>query len=203
MQYHLASPFIEKIHLFIDDEEALNTLKLISNNSDKFVIICVGKKPKYIDFFRYIVEHLKNTICMITNTDILLYECDQKLITNVKENKISYALTRYEHDMSHPLIDNYLGSHDCYIFNSAFLESSVLSNENINFFQNFPGIESHIIKTFCDEGFKVQNPCYQIKIVHLHQSGLRQHGKWIGLHDHWDVTFLKQSVWFVPPTIIN
>ena len=44
---------------------------------------------------------------MITNADIFLHETDDKLIENLKENKIAYALTRYEYDMTHPLIDNY------------------------------------------------------------------------------------------------
>ena len=48
---NLASPYIEKIHLFVDDNDALVRLNELSNHSDKIVIIEVGKKPKYSDFF--------------------------------------------------------------------------------------------------------------------------------------------------------
>jgi hypothetical protein len=198
---NINSNFIEKIHLFVDDNDALNRLKIISNNSDKIVIISIGIKPKYNDFFKYIIDNLKDNICMITNADIYLYECDLKLIQNLKNEKLCYALTRYEHNMSHPLIDNYCGSHDSYIFNSKFINYKII-NEHTNFYQNFPGIESHIIKNFCDSEVKVLNPCKQIKIVHLHKTQLRNHGIWIGLHKSGDYKTHMQSVWWVPPIVL-
>ena len=195
---NLASKFIEKIHVFVDDNEALNKLKELTNNSEKVIVIEVGKKPMYTDFFNYIINNLNNKICMITNSDIFLYECDENLIDNLKENKIAYALTRYEYNMSHPLIDKYQGSHDCYIFNSKFINENII-NEHTNFYQNLPGIETHLIKNFCDNGFKVYNPCHQIKIIHLHKTQLRNHGKWIGLHRCGDDNHFEKSCWCIPP----
>ena len=195
---NLESKFVEKIHLFIDDNQALEKVNILSKNSEKVVIIKIGENPKYSDFFEYIIKNLNDKICMITNADIFLYECNDKLIDNLKENKIAYALTRYEYNMSHPLIDNYYGSHDCYIFNSKFINENII-NEHTNFYQNFPGIESHIIKNLYDNGFKVYNPCYQIKIIHLHKSELRNHGEWIGLHRCGDVTHFINSCWCIPP----
>jgi hypothetical protein len=198
---NLYSPFVEKIHLFVDDNEALVKLNELSNNSDKIVVVEVGKRPKYSDFFNYIIKNVKDEICIIINSDIFLYENDEKLIANLKENKIAYALTRYEHDMTHPLINDYHGSHDAYIFNSKFINETII-NEDTNFYQNFPGIESHIIKAFCDIGFNVYNPCIQIKIVHLHKTQLRNHGEWIGLHKYGDDEYHKKSCWWVPPVIL-
>jgi hypothetical protein len=198
---NISCPFIEKIHLFIDDNDALNRLTEITNKSDKIVIISIGVKPKYSDFFNYIIKNVNNKICMITNSDIYLLQCDMKLIENLNNNKIAYALTRYEYDMSHPLIDNYAGSHDCYIFNSRFISEKII-NEHTNFYQNFPGIETHIIKALCDEDYKVYNPCKQIKIVHLHKTQLRNHGQWIGLHRSGDFDYHKKSCWWVPPVIL-
>lgn len=195
---NISSPFVEKLHLFLDDEDALNRVKELSNNSEKVVIIEVGKKPKYNDFFKYILDNLKNKICMITNSDIYLFECDNRLIESANINMIAYALTRYEYDMSCPLIDNYQGSHDCYIFNSKFIDEKII-NEHTDFNQNLPGIETHIIKNFCDNGFKVYNPCRQIKIIHLHKTQLRNHGQWIGLHRCGDDNYHKKNCWYVPP----
>jgi hypothetical protein len=199
---NLNSQFVEKLHLFIDDIDALNRINILSNNSDKVKIIEVGKKPQYSDFFKYIIDNLANKICMITNADIFLYECDNNLINMLKENKIAYALTRHEYNMSHPLIDNYQGSHDSYIFNSSFIDNSIINNDT-NFYQNYPGIETHIIRALCDLGFRVLNPCKQIKIVHLHQTDLRNHGKWIGLHTCGDDMFFRKSCWNVPPVILD
>jgi hypothetical protein len=139
---------------------------------------------------------------MITNADIFLYECDNRLIETININKIAYALTRYEYNMSCPLINEYQGSHDCYIFNSKFIDDKII-NEHTNFSQNLPGIESHIIKNFCDNGFKVYNPCRQIKIIHLHKTQLRNHGEWIGLHNSGDHNYHMKNCWYVPPIYIS
>jgi hypothetical protein len=198
---NLSNEYIEKIHLFIDDDTGLNRIKEISNHSDKVVVICVGKKPKYSDFFDYIINNIKDKICMITNADIYLNKLDLNLIDNLNYEKVVYALTRYEYDMSHPLINNYGGSHDCYIFHSKFLSMKII-NQHTDFFQNFPGIESHIIKSFHDDGFKIYNPCFQIQIVHLHKTELRNHGQWIGLHSSGDWVYFKKSCWWVPPVTL-
>jgi len=198
---NISSPFIEKIHLFVDDNDALVKLNELSNNSEKIVIIEIGKKPKYSDFFNYIINNVKDKICMIINSDIFLHEVDNNLITRLNENKIAYALTRYEHDMSHPLINDYHGSHDAYIFNSKFIDITII-NEHTDFYQNFPGIETHIIKALCDNGFMVFNPCKQIKIIHLHKTQLRNHGHWIGLHNYGDDNYHRKSCWWVPPILL-
>jgi hypothetical protein len=195
------SPLIEKIHLFVDDNDAVSKLKSLFGDSNKIHIIAVGKKPKYTDFFNYILNYLPNNICMIINSDIYLHSCDLNILNKLNDNKIVYALTRHEYDMSCPLINEYYGSHDAYIFNSKFLSQNII-NQHTNFYQNFPGIESRIIKSFYDEGYTVYNPCKQILIVHLHKTQLRNHGQWIGLHAYGDVTFFRNSCWCISPIIL-
>lgn len=196
---------IEKIHLFVDNIESLNLLNKIieENKSTKIVVIEVGKKPMYSDFFIYILNNLQNKICMIINADIYLSDCDFSLINRLNNEKIMYCLTRYEHDNSSRLIDDYGGSHDCYIFNSKFIDKNII-NEHTNLFQNQPGIETHIIKTFYDLGFTMYNPCKQIKIIHLHKSQLRNYNcsGWIGLHPHGDFDYFYNSCWCIPPKIL-
>ena len=198
---NLENPDVDKIHLFLDDDDALNRLNEISGFSEKIVVACIGIKPKYDDFFRYIIDNLHGQICMITNADIYLYECEYRLIESVKTEKICYSLSRHEHDLSHPQIDQYYGSHDCYIFNSLFIDEKII-NAHTNFHQNCPGIESQIVKNFCDHGFKVYNPCKQIKIVHLHKTQLRNQGKWVGLHVCGDLYHQRSSCWWVPPILL-
>jgi hypothetical protein len=198
---NISCPFVDKVHLFVDDNDALIRLKELTNDSEKVVVIGIGKKPKYNDFFNYIINSLNDKICMITNSDIYLFECDLNLIERLKNEKLCYTLSRYEYDMSHPQIDNYGGSHDCYIFNSKFIDNKII-NGHTNFYQNFPGIETHTIKNFCDQGFNMYNPCKQIKIVHLHKTQLRNRGEWIGLHREGDWDFFRKSVWHIPPIIL-
>jgi len=202
LKKNIDSEIIEKIHLFVDDNDSLEKLKFVTNNSDKIIVIEIGKKPKYSDFFRYILDNLKNKICMICNSDIYLHEYNLDLLNILKEKKNLYVLTRYEYDMSHSLIDNYCGSHDCYIFNSSYLDENIINNHT-NFYQNYPGIETQIIKSFYDCGFEPLNPCRQIKIIHLHKSNLRKHGEWIGLHNCGDDDYMKKNCWYVPPCVIQ
>lgn len=199
--HNINSEYVEKIHLFLDDEDAVEKLRSITN-SEKIEIISVGKKPKYCDFFEYIIHHVQNKICMIINADIYLAECDQELIQRLLDTKIGYTLTRYEWDMSHYLIDNYCGSHDCYIFNSKFLTENIVHSPHTLYNQNIPGIESQIISALLDEGLTMYNPCKQIKIVHLHKSELRNRtGEWIGLHRPGNDE-LYTSRWYISPVYL-
>jgi hypothetical protein len=171
---NVASESVEKIHLFVDNEDAVQLLGNITNNSDKICIISIGKQPMYYDFFNYILTHLPNHICMITNADIYLHTTNDDLINRLVTERYVYALTRYEEDMSHTLIDNLFESYDCYIFNSAFLHESIL-DKNLQYYQNSLGIETRVVTSFFNNGFKPLNPCYQLKIVHLHKSNLRNY----------------------------
>jgi hypothetical protein len=205
--HNLNSNIIQKIHLFIDSNDAmekLNEIKSNNINSNKIITISINKQPTYHDFFGYILNNLPNNICMIANSDIYLHSYNLNLIKLLSCGKYCYALTRHEHDMSCPLIDKYFNSHDCYIFNSKYLDNRILCL-NTNFQQNLIGIESRIIKSFCNLKFKVFNPCKQIKIVHLHKTNLRNYtmNDWIGLHKYGDDDFLFKSCWYIPPSIIT
>lgn len=205
LQTNLANPCIASVHLFVENEQSLEMLHAVTTAyADKVVVINVGKKPLYTDFLRYIVDHLNDHLCMIANADIYLGQCDYSLIERLRARPATvYCLTRYEHDFSHPLMDNYSGSHDCYLFHSSFVQESMVQSSHLQHFQNYPGIESHVIKAFCDHGFVARNPCFQIKIIHLHRTQLRCHGEWIGLHAYGDMIFHQASCWWVPPTRIE
>jgi hypothetical protein len=200
---NIKSSVIEKIHLFVDNEDSHNTLlNIIKNtNTDKITVIEIGKKPTYSDYFKYIIENLQNKICMIANSDIYIHKVDNSVLDMLEKNNWGYALTRHEFDLSCPLINNYAGSHDCYIFKANLVNESIL--ENVRFYQNYLGIETRIIKALCEQNIKIFNPCRQIKIVHLHKSELRKHGEWIGLHNLGDDDCLKLSCWYVPPINIE
>jgi hypothetical protein len=172
--------------------EKLNEIKSNNINSHKIVIISIKKNPTYYDFFNYILNNLQNKICMIINSNIYLHSYDINLINLLVHEKYCYSLTRYEYDMTHPLIDNYLGSHDCYIFNSKYLNNKICENINLN--QNLLEIEKKIIKSFCDLKFKVFNPCKQIKIVNLHNI--------LNYFNNNELLFIKKNFWYVPPSVL-
>jgi len=163
---NINSKYISKIHLYLDDEISLRKIESINNN--KINIISTSKQPLYSDLFEYAINNLKNEICMVSNSDIYLHECDIDCINRISDN--IFTLTRYEHDFSCKLINNYVGSHDAFIFKSP-LNKNILTK--INHYQNIWGSENEVIDTLVTYGYKLYNPCYQIKIVHLHSSNLR------------------------------
>jgi hypothetical protein len=177
LYHNINSTLVEKIHLFVDDDEALQSLNNIITltSTDKINVISVGKKPAYSDLFAYAQNNLQNKICMVTNSDIFIHEYDTRVINKLSSNNnLCYSLTRYEQDLTCPLINNYCGSHDCFIFNSPINNLNIDKISHVQYNWGSENIVIYEIKNCCLEVF---NPCYQIKIVHLHSSELREYSR--------------------------
>ena len=164
------SLYISKIHLFLDNEECSEYLNKLINDRSKIVIIKIGNQPLYSDLFQY-ANTLPNEICMISNSDIWLKEIKKDYLINTLQQKhnIVYSLTRHEHDNSCPLIDNYLGSHDVFMFKSP-INSNII--KRINHPQNVWGSENVLLYEL-QKFARIYNPCRSIIIVHEHKSGER------------------------------
>lgn len=188
LKYNLESNYIKKIHLYIDDQDAYQYVKKLNNS--KINIISINHKPTYSDLFKYCFENLQNEICMITNSDIYLYDCDNDVLNKLHEYKTVFSLTRYEYNLSKPLIDSYGGSHDCFIF-KAPLQNILL--DNINHYQNHWNSEGVVLFELNKIECKLFNPCHQIKIVHLHKSNIREHGR---------ITYSPERRFLLPPCIL-
>jgi hypothetical protein len=163
---------IEKIHLFIDDDVALEYIKQL--NTSKIVVIAVGKQPMYSDLFTYATQNLVGKICMVTNSDIYLYKFRSNLYKHLEDQNTVYTLTRYEHDMSCPFIKKYIGcySHDSFIFKSPLKNTEFI--DKIVHPQNVWGSENVLMYELNKCGIRMFNPCYQAIIVHLHKTELRE-----------------------------
>ena len=181
---NVQSPFVEKVHLFVDDDVSEIKLKTQFQSyidNEKIHIIEVGKKPLYSDLFRYAITQLPEKICMVTNSDIYIHNCEQHLINLFTTPNLLYALTRHEHDMSCKLIDNYQGSHDSFVFKSP-INMNIL--DKLNFVQHKWGSENKLIAELYRIGMKIANPCKQFIIVHLHSSEIREEGRWYESDGH-------------------
>jgi hypothetical protein len=167
--------YISKIHLFLDNEECSEYLNQLINDRNKIVIIRIGHQPLYSDLFQY-ANTLPNEICMISNSDIWLKEIKKDNLINIlqQNNNIVYSLTRYEHDNSSPLIDNYMGSHDVFMFKSP-INSDII--RRINHPQNVWGSENVLLYELQKFQYRIYNPCRSIIIIHEHKSGERNHDR--------------------------
>lgn len=164
LKNNIQSEYIERIHLFVDDDFALKRLESSEFLSDKIVIIGITQQPLYSDLVSY-ANTLPNKLCMISNSDIWLHSIlNIDLLVNMSKSDI-YALTRHESDMTSPLIDEYRGSHDVFIFHSPLCESII---KHIKFPQNVWGSENVLLYEFDKLKYNLSNPCRQIKIIHEH-----------------------------------
>jgi len=172
LKYNLENPLIEKIHLFLDDNDALEYIQKLNN--PKIHVISVGVKPLYSDLFGYAIYHLQDKICMISNSDIYLHSCDINILSKLYEQNTIFALTRFEHNMSRIQIKRFKGSHDAFIFKSP-IDSSII--DKIKHVQHHWGSENIVLYELEEIHMKIYNPCYQIVIVHLHKSNLRENNR--------------------------
>lgn len=177
---NLQKPFINKIHLFIsskDYDNFINSAYVNNINYNKFIFKIFEVQPTYKDLFLYCSSFEKTIFC-ICNSDIEFFinEENYKLIDNLNDGNLSYFLTRHEYNGVCPLINNFGGSHDAFIFNSNILKNAIEGKDltYINYIQNTPGIEALLTIFFIEKlGFKLLNPCHQIKLIHHHRSNVR------------------------------
>lgn len=182
LKRNVTSPYIDSIHLFVDDTQSYYKLfsmfKEQIENGKIVIASCGNGMAIYYDFFKYAMTALSGKICMITNSDIYIHNCDMNLINNLKDNMM-YALTRHEYDLSCPLINDYHGSHDSFIFRSPLN----ISIDNLKFPQNVWGSENKLLEILYNQSITIKNPCKQIIIVHLHKSNIRENNRqWISCH---------------------
>lgn len=184
LKKNIYNKYTEKIHLFLDDNISLEYLKKLIINYPieikKKINICkINKQPLYSDLFKY-ANKLKNKLCMICNSDIWLYSILDKTILNKLITNTVFSLTRYENDLSHPLIDKYMGSHDSFIFKSP-LNPNII--KHLQFKQNTLGSENVVMYELNKHNYKIINCCYSIITVHEHKSNIRNWGKRINTGD--------------------
>ena len=54
--------YIKKIHLFVDNEKALNRIHHIPEHREKLIIIAIKEQPLYSELFEYAIDNLPNEL---------------------------------------------------------------------------------------------------------------------------------------------
>jgi hypothetical protein len=176
LENNLNNTLINKIHLYITEIDYNRFI--ISDFKDninyyKIVFIVKNYQPKYKELFTF-SSTFDNKIICICNSDIEFDIANSEIFNKVDNN--IFFLTRHECDNSKPLIDNYGGSHDAFIFNSNILKNKIENKDlsYIDYIQNTPGIESLLTIFFTENlNYYILNPCYEIKLIHNHTSSYR------------------------------
>ena len=168
LKKNIKSPFIKKIHLFLDDNKCKEYLEKNFDNK-KIIIAKIGKQPLYSDLFIY-SNKLKGERCMIANSDIWLHNITHTNLLSVLDKNYILSLTRHEYDFTSPLIDMYQGSHDTFIFKSPINNNLI---KHIQHPQNVWGSENVLLYELNKLKYKLANPCKNIIIIHEHKTEFR------------------------------
>lgn len=152
------------------------------------------RQPTYGQLFAYAQRLLPGQLCMVCNADIAVhptFDVDKARALvdlfstspgaaaaaggsrRVAGRNIALALTRYEDDActDAPLIDDYRGSHDAFVFRAPLPRAFPSS---VDHFQNCYKAENIVIHELQRHGCTVVNPCRTLRIVHRHAADLRQ-----------------------------
>jgi hypothetical protein len=179
---NLHHPLITQIHILCDTEETKKYYENMSvqlRKQMKCTFILHNKQPTYAEIVDYVAKNIEsNKLVCIQNSDIYIDHSLSKdfLESNILSNSL-IALTRHEHtDETHskcdittcPLIWDYQGSHDTFIFRTPVSENFNYTYVDIP--QNVYGAETIFMKAWKDTGKTLFNPCFDISIFHRHMN---------------------------------
>jgi hypothetical protein len=173
-------PAIKRMYILCETQDAIQYYKHLTRDvEDKMNFIYVGHQPTYKEFLEFVKDTIPdNEVVCIMNSDIYFHKDFQFsfLEKHLKEKTI-FGLTRHEHtDIGHTLCNAstcslvYLhrGSHDTFIFRTPI--PAAIDLDSINNRQNLFGSENIFLHAWNKAKWKVQNPCHQIKTIHLHKN---------------------------------
>jgi len=131
--------------------------------------LCFGR-PTIKDFINVInANSVYGDIAIIANSDIYFDET-LSLANEIKEGEC-YALSRYDDNIKGLIPFHRRDSQDAWIFRTPIR----MPNHADDLRLGVPGIDNRLAFELNNVGYKVTNPCSQIKAIHLHRSNRRNY----------------------------
>jgi hypothetical protein len=159
---NLNHPLISTIHLFLQDDGFPNIAK-----NAKLKLVAHGKRPTFNDLFSFSNSLHSKSIKIVANSDIYF---DESLILSLEALKRwdILALTRWDlHAGGIIEFYNNFKSQDVWIF------TKVINDSIGNYHIGRHGCDNRLVYEFRKMRYKIANPSFSIKTIHLHQSALR------------------------------
>lgn len=144
-------------------------------------------QPTYADLFHHANTLLPGALTMICNADVylspghfalpaveaLFKKAEASPTTRAQSSRLALALTRHESDTAHdaPLIADYRGSHDAFVIRSPTPTSFL---RGVTHPQNCYKAENIVLYELKQHGYRVLNPCKDLRLVHRHAADVRQ-----------------------------
>ena len=199
------NPYVYKIHILVCEDDSLDLLHKIPHNLlHKIQFFSVSDRLTYKNAMEYMCTLPANDFAIILNTDIYLDETIREL-WNCDFKNTCLALLRYDSSISYALnksnaeFPKILGpincSQDAWIFqvNDVIADkqrSQTWDGYNIELGQL--GCDNTILSELRNNKWEIANPCFSIKIYHLHSSNIRTYN-YKGRVSHGVYTFIEPS----------
>jgi len=171
-------PAIKKMYILCENQETIQYYRALGDDvKEKLEFILFGHQPTYKEFLEFVRDFIPDDeIVCIMNSDIYFHkDVSVSFLEKHLTHKKIFGLTRHEFtDLDHtvcnekscPLIYLHRGSHDTFLFRTPI--SSTIDLASIDNRQNLFGSENVFLHAWNKAGWTVQNPCHQIKTVHVH-----------------------------------
>lgn len=166
LKENVNSGSFEKVILL---NEYTYTLPVSDGNCNEQVKL--GKRMSYFDAIKYARDYLpSDSIIIIANSDIVIpSESVQTIRSNLNEDQL-YALTRWE-QRDNSMGFNYVKwSQDVWVYYNGTLEL----RPELDIELGTCGCDNLVAKVFSDQ-LTVLNPSLSIKVIHHHQSAVRNY----------------------------
>ncbi len=172
LRHNLQNPFLRAIHIFFEGTGPLSK-EILSWSSPQLIYHSIKERPSFENLFSYANRQTPQK-WIIVNADIV-FDLTLKILNRIDLKDKLLALTRWDllnettPQLRHRGDHVFSTSQDTWIFQTPFrypnLEGMKLGQWNCDGFLNYK---------FRSEGFPIYNPCFEIRTIHLHFSGVRR-----------------------------
>ncbi|WP_158025525.1 exostosin family protein [Maricaulis sp. W15] len=172
LQKNRENELISHIYLMVDDDAE------VSQQDGRVTVIRMDRRPTYQDWTRLTEAYCPQDISILANADICFDETVSRLEDLFAVDPTGFvALSRYEligeETSLHP---NPHWSQDSWAYCAAHA-SNPDRDRCLNFPLGVPRCDNKVAYIFAVYGHTIYNPCYDIRSIHVHETGLRTYDK--------------------------
>ena len=166
------NPYINRIYLFLEDENRPGTLYCKDTPKGKIKFIENCGRVTYSELFQFCNDNLSGESCIISNADIE-FDDTLKIIYNEDLQNCFLCLSRWNRQEDGSLeYHREADSQDCWIFRSPVPD---LMTIECNFFMGQPGCDNRVAYVAKKSGMIPTNPSPVIRPIHRHLSTYRSY----------------------------
>jgi hypothetical protein len=170
---NIAIDEIDKIFLLIDD----GTVPSVSHL--KVNIINIHNRPTYKDWIDLTMEHAKDSISVLANSDIYFDNSIVYLREILENQKTFVAISRYDIDDGIQVLHkNPQWSQDVWCIDGE-ISGHIDAKKYLNISLGVPRCDNKVAYIFSINGYNIVNPCKFIKTFHMHKSQIRSYNPYI------------------------